>query len=196
MAKVQSIKICVVGDETVGKTSLLTTYTTGKFPATYVPTTFANFGYNLVVDGNEIYIDFWDTIGTDECDRLRPIWYFEANIFFICYSLVSPSSFEHVKSKFHPEVTHHCPGVCFVLIGTKLDLREDPDVIAQLKENNQAPITHDVGMQLANEIGAKNYFECSSLTQLGLEEVFDGAVRALWSHPKPRRRMNRKCMLN
>ena len=62
MAKVQSIKICVVGDETVGKTSLLTTYTTGKFPATYVPTTFANFGYNLVVDGKEIYIDFWDTI--------------------------------------------------------------------------------------------------------------------------------------
>jgi Ras-related C3 botulinum toxin substrate 1 len=39
------------------------------------------------------------------------------------------------------ELRHHCPNVPVILVGTKIDLRDDPKIIAELKEHNQTPIT-------------------------------------------------------
>jgi GTPase SAR1 family protein len=67
-----------------------------------------------------------------------------------------------------PEVRHHNPRTPILLVGTKLDLREDRDVIDKLKEKKQSPITYPAGLALAKEIGAVKYLECSALTQKGL----------------------------
>ena len=42
----------------------------------------------------------------------------------------------------YPEVRHHCPQVPIILVGTKLDLRDDKDVIMKLKKKRLAPITY------------------------------------------------------
>ena len=60
----------------------------------------------------------------------------------ICFSLVNPASFENVRAKWYPEVRHHCPQVPIILVGTKLDLREDKETIDKLKEKRLAPITY------------------------------------------------------
>jgi GTPase SAR1 family protein len=39
------------------------------------------------------------------------------------------------------ELRHHCPNVPVILVGTKIDLRDDSDIIAKLREHNQTPIT-------------------------------------------------------
>ncbi len=52
------------------------------------------------------------------------------------------------------EISHHAPGVPVILVGTKLDLREDPVTIQRLKERRYAPITYSMGMQCARDIGA------------------------------------------
>ena len=64
------------------------------------------------------------------------------DIFLICFSLVNPASFENVRAKWCHEVRHHCPQVPIILVGTKLDLREDKETIDKLKEKRLAPITY------------------------------------------------------
>lgn len=52
-----------------------------------------------------------------------------------------------------PEVRHHCPSTPIILVGTKLDLRDDKDTIEKLKEKKLAPITYPQGLALAKDIG-------------------------------------------
>ena len=97
---------------------------------------------------------------------------------FVSCSIDSPDSFENVRAKWYPEVAHNCPKTPIVLVGLKLDLRDDKETIQKLSEIRLAPITYEEGMQMAKEIRAFKYVECSALTQKGLKDVFDTAVAA------------------
>lgn len=177
----QTIKCFVVGDGAVGKTSLLISYTSNAFPREYVPNVYDNTSANVLVDGKNINLDLWDTYGTEGYDILRPLSYPGTGVFLICFSITSPASFQNAKDNWQPEIIRHCPGVPFFLIGTKIDLRDDPDVIERLKERGASPISNAQGINLARDIGAVKYLECSALTQKGLKTVFDEAIRTVIS---------------
>jgi len=194
MSSGRPIKCVVVGDGTVGKTCMLISYTTDSFPGEYVPTVFDNYSAPMVCDGVPVSLGLWDTAGQEDYDRLRPLSYPQTDVFLICFSVVSPSSFENVTSKWCPEIKHHCADAPILLIGTKIDLREDKETLQILAENGQAPIKREQGQKLANKIRAVKYLECSALTQRGLKQVFDEAVRAVL-RPQPVRRRQRKCNL-
>ena len=129
----QAIKCVVVGDAAVGKTSLLVSYTTDAFPEEYIPTVFENFSANVMVDGKSIDLGLWDTAGSADYDCLRSLTYPETNAVLICFSLISPASYENVRAKWFPEVSHHCPNTPIILTGTKLDLRDDKETVEKLK---------------------------------------------------------------
>ena len=101
------------------------------------------------------------------------------DVFLICFSLVNPASFEKVRAKWYPELRHHCPQVPIILVGTKLDLREDKKTLDKIQEEQLAPITDTQGQVMANDIGAVKYLACSALKQEGVKTVFDEAIRAL-----------------
>lgn len=103
--------------------------------------------------------------GQEEYARLRALSYPETDVFLLCFSVVSPASFDNIKTKWYPEISHHCPGAKCILVGTKIDLREDKATMESLK-GEKAP-TYDMGKKMAEEIGAEAYFECSALTQEG-----------------------------
>lgn len=198
--------------------------------------------------------------GQEDYDRLRPLSYPQTDVFLVCFSVVSPSSFENVKEKasgallcilatgvlphcweiwmlcfvvfviciilmysycmyycetilikscihcdacssshqivflvslvtlsshfrctcdavfWHllypgfmqwvPEITHHCPKTPFLLVGTQIDLRDDPSTIEKLAKNKQKPITPETAEKLARDLKAVKYVECSALTQV------------------------------
>ena len=68
--------------------------------------------------------------------------HFFQDVFLICFSVVNPISFENVKTRWYPEIRQHCSNVPIILVGTKLDLREDKNTIEKLKEKRSAPITY------------------------------------------------------
>merc|ERR1712183_262465 len=95
------------------------------------------------------------------------------------------------------EVSHHCPNTPTILVGTKLDLREDKEHLKKLSEKNMQPLTYPQGLQMAKEINAVKYLECSALTQRGLKTVFDEAIRAVLC-PVPviqNNLLRRKCVI-
>ncbi|EFO89914.1 CRE-MIG-2 protein [Caenorhabditis remanei] len=180
----RQIKCVVVGDGTVGKTCMLISYTTDSFPVTYVPTVFDNYSAQMSLEGNIVNLGLWDTAGQEDYDRLRPLSYPQTDVFILCFSVVSPVSFDNVQSKWIPEIRQHCPDAPVILVGTKLDLREDPETIRTMNADGKFPISKTQGLKMAQRIKALKYLECSALTQQGLTQVFEDAVRSIL-HPKP-----------
>ena len=183
----QSVKCVVVGDGNVGKTCLLASHTENVFLGEYTPTVFDNKSTNMVVDGKQINLGLWDTAGQTEYDRLRPLSYPNSDVFLICFSVVRPASLENVKVKWYPEVNHHCSDVPIILVGTKVDLREDKATIEDLKVKREQPIKFQQGHAVAKSIGAVKYLECSARTTQGVKMVFEQAIRATFCPASPTR---------
>ena len=164
---------------------------------------FDNFTTGVEVDNKLINFALWDTAGQEEYSRvinflfsfsdflsffffqnneyfffqLRALSYPETDVFLLCFSVITPTSFDNVKSKWYPEISHHCPDAKTMLVGTKIDLREDQETRESLK-GEKLP-TPEMGNSLAQQIGAVAYLECSALTQEGLRRVFEEAIRAV-----------------
>jgi small GTP-binding protein len=148
-----------------------------------------------MVDSKPINLGLWDTAGQEDYDRLRPLSYPQTDVFLICFSIISPASYENVKNKWHPEIQHHAPGVPFILVGTKLDLRDDEETVERLREKRMEPVSLEAGEKLKDELGAYKYLECSALSQKGLKQVFDEAIRCVLTNQEKPARKKKGCVL-
>jgi Ras-related C3 botulinum toxin substrate 1 len=150
--KMKEVKCVLVGDEAVGKRCMLVSYTTDTFPTDYIPTVFEQYSTQVIVDDRPVNFSLYDT--GEEFEYFRSEFYRQADVVLICFSIVSPTSFENVRHKWKPEVEKYCPETPIILVGTKLDLRKDPATLEQLNRHNETPVTFEEGLALMNEIGA------------------------------------------
>ena len=155
------VRCVLVGDGCAGKSCMARTYATKKFHPVNMPTVFDDVAATSAVNGEFIKMNLHLTAGEEDYDRLRPLGYLGAHVFLICFSIASPYSFMNIADKWYPEVRLHCPKVPIILVGCKLDLRDDPTTIVKkesLRMNRDlAPITYKQGLKLMKEIGAVKY---------------------------------------
>ncbi|XP_042907359.1 rho-related BTB domain-containing protein 2, partial [Parasteatoda tepidariorum] len=187
-SRLETIKCVVVGDTAVGKTRLICARTCNavlnlpQMLTTHVPTVWAIDQYRIhkeviheevlkrswmSVDGVNVSLRLWDTFGDHEKDR--KFAYGRADIVLLCFSISSPQSFKHCKTKWFPEIRQYCPQVPIVVVGCKSDLRhmykDDGFVTLCHEKNHQFAklveeaelITREQGRKLAAELGAVYY---------------------------------------
>eukprot|EP00123_Amoebidium_parasiticum_P014406 comp22487_c1_seq1/m.33923 comp22487_c1_seq1/g.33923 ORF comp22487_c1_seq1/g.33923 comp22487_c1_seq1/m.33923 type:complete len:195 (-) comp22487_c1_seq1:586-1170(-) len=180
-------KVIVVGDGAVGKTNLIIMFVKGQWPDVYTPTVFEASVTEMQVDGKPVELTIWDTAGQEDYDRLRPLSYPKSSVIMICFSVEDPDSYYNVAEKWAVEAKHHCPNVPIVLVGTKIDLRNNADTEAKLKKDGEKCVTKEQGETMAVQIGACKYVECSAKLSQGLKEVFDTVARAALNYKPPKK---------
>jgi cell division control protein 42 len=105
--------------------------------------------------------------------------YKNTDVFLVCFSVVSPHSFQNVKQKWVPELQEHSPNTPFILVGTQTDMRSDQATLDELRASNLEPITPKVGQRRAKEIKALAYVECSAKELDSVVNVFRSAITFL-----------------
>lgn len=164
-------KITVIGDGTVGKTSLITKFTQGGFEDDYVQTIGAQFSkHEEEIDGDICKLFFWDIAGQDTFHFLRPTFYNGSMGVIIVYSLeenaFGKESFRHVKN-WHNEIKEYCGDIPVVLFGNKEDLVDE-------KKLDDKKI-----VKLIQKRNIDGYYRTSAKTGAGVIQAFHSLIKKL-----------------
>jgi Ras-related protein Rab-23 len=120
-----TMKVIVVGNGRVGKTSLVRQFATGKYDENYKQTIGVSFTEKkMFVKEIEQNITFmlWDTAGQEEFAEMTKQYYRGAKACVLAFSTTDRASFEAIE-KWNEKVLHECEeGICRVLIQNKIDL--------------------------------------------------------------------------
>jgi len=189
MSIAEYIKVVIVGDGAVGKTALIIAYVNGSFPQDYLPTVADKFQKNTSVDGKIYSLSLWDTAGQEGYARLRSLSYPDTDVFLLCFSTVSPPSFQNIRDKWLGEIRHYCADAPCIIVGTKTDLRKD---LQYLHDNKIDPVTSDMGTAMAQHMKLSKYLECSAKLNEGLDEIFVEVVHSYLQHKQPKQKHHEK----
>ncbi|KAJ3433152.1 rho-related protein racd-related [Anaeramoeba flamelloides] len=178
--ELKTSKILHVGDGAVGKTSLHYRYTQNVFLTDYIPTVADILTVNVQHNNGGISLSLYDTSGQEDWDRIRQNFYYGFDLFIISFDVSNRVTFENVKTKWKKEFEYQYPSIPILLVGTKIDLRNDEKTKKRLEMKQIQGVSTEEGIELSYEIEAYGYVECSSLTGEGVEEVFHKAIEILY----------------
>ena len=126
-------KVPLIGDASVGKTSIISRFVENKFIEGISPTVgAANVTVTINIDGKEIPINLWDTAGQEEYRSLVNIYFRESNVVLIIFDLTSHKSFEDVD-EWIDEIFANCgePLPTLLIVGNKSDLEDSRKVTSE-----------------------------------------------------------------
>lgn len=130
----------------------------------------------------------FDTAGQEDYDRLRPLSYANSNVFVVCFSIGSRTSFENVRDKWAPELRKHAPQTPILLVGTQSDRRS--------AGNQSNLISESDALSLAKSIKASGYIECSAKSRDGVKAVFSEAVLVALDPDRAKKNFKKKCIIS
>jgi len=165
------IKVTVIGDGGVGKTSLIQKFTQGIFKTDYIKTIGAQLThYESEIDGYKIELLFWDIAGQNDFHFLRPSFYRSSKAVIIVYSLEENSlgerSFDNITS-WYEDVKQYCGEIPAVIFANKVDLIDEQSL-------DKAKIQN-----LVKEHNFLGYYITSAKTGQGLEEAFNALSKEI-----------------
>jgi small GTP-binding protein len=165
MNEIPLLKVVVVGDGAVGKTTLIRRYCEGKFHASRVATIGVDFYTQQVQLPSSITVgahsavklSIWDMAGQDQFEIVRTGFYRGSRAAALVYDVTSMTSLGNLK-RWRDEVLRARPGQPFLVVGNKVDL-----------ERTVGP---ELGRRAAAYLEAP-YVETSALTGEGVARLFE-----------------------
>jgi len=116
-------KLIVIGDENVGKTSILNRFKNNLFSPEYEPTVGLDFqSIPILIDNQSITLLLYDTAGQEKFKSLIPLYTNEANIILLIYDISNKDSFDNIGKWFESLNNINKEEVIFALVGNKSDL--------------------------------------------------------------------------
>uniref|UniRef100_T1JME3 Ras-related protein Rab-39B n=1 Tax=Strigamia maritima TaxID=126957 RepID=T1JME3_STRMM len=163
-------RLILIGDSTVGKSSLLKAFTDGKFAEISDPTVGVDFFARLVEidDGKRVKLQLWDTAGQERFRSITRSYYRNSVGAMLVYDITNRSSFEHMPEWLYEAKRHIEPHkAVFQLVGCKSDMDSDRQV------------AEEEAQQLADFYNI-SFMETSAKTGLNVEDVFTQIAQRIY----------------
>ncbi|KAM3145999.1 hypothetical protein pb186bvf_001977 [Paramecium bursaria] len=160
-------KILLIGNQEVGKSSILLRFADGCFNESYLPTIGVDFKIKTInVKDKEVKLQIWDTAGQERYKTITSSYYKGANGVIIVFDITNRQSFVDIQNWLNEIKKYAVEGVIQVLVGNKSDLDQKREV--SLEE----------AQHLAQQLNTA-YFEISSNDAINLEQPFVRIVEEL-----------------
>lgn len=123
--EVPKFKIIFLGDQGVGKSSILNRFAQDKFESNYQATIGLDFhSKNVTIDNANVRLLLYDTAGQEKFKSLIPMYIRDANIIVVVYDITSKDSFVHTSHWLNEVRDLKRDDAIFCLVGNKLDLQD------------------------------------------------------------------------
>eukprot|EP00826_Nyctotherus_ovalis_P038852 TRINITY_DN3672_c0_g1_i5.p1 TRINITY_DN3672_c0_g1~~TRINITY_DN3672_c0_g1_i5.p1 ORF type:complete len:179 (-),score=37.09 TRINITY_DN3672_c0_g1_i5:288-824(-) len=161
------LKLILVGDVAVGKTNLITRYTTRAFSIESKPTLGVEFSMSSFhKNGKAIRIQIWDTSGQEIYKSMTKNYFKGAHGAIVVYDITKHSTFESVRSWLKDISETADLGPVILMIGNKCDL------------TNLREVQQDEAIEFAKENGI-GFIETSALDMTNVEAAFENIINGI-----------------
>ena len=125
----QIIKVILIGNSGVGKTSIINRFYLNKFEEKQNITFTANFIVkNINIDGKTVILNVWDTAGQEKFKSVNKIFIKNSNIIIFVYDITNHKSFEELDFWYKLIIDESEEDAIFGLAGNKADIVEKESV--------------------------------------------------------------------
>ena len=131
------IKVTLIGESSVGKTSIINRYTKNSFTNEMESTLGANYSQKkIILNGKKIRMDLWDPAGQEKYRAIGRHFYKESYIVCLVYDVSNHDSFEKLKTVWYPELKEHGEKMkILALVGNKIDKYLEEEVKEEESKN-------------------------------------------------------------
>ena len=158
----ETIKIVLLGETSVGKTSIISRFASNSFNPNTLSSLSAQFVSKTVeIDGKSLKLDLWDTAGQEKYRALAKIFYKDARVIIFVYDITNEKTFEEIKNYWYNETKENVEeDVIYCLVGNKNDLYEEEKV------------SEKEAQEYADQINAI-FKSTSALSNVGIPNLFE-----------------------
>ena len=162
MSKIEEMKVMLLGNSSVGKSSLMIRYIDNKFSPEYISTLGVDNKQKIITlkNGKEVRLRIYDTAGEERFKAISTNFLKKADGIILVYDITNKPSFEEI-SEWIETTNENKENFCMVLVGNKCDLSDE------IRE-----ITMEEGQNKANEYKVP-FFETSCKDDINVKEVFE-----------------------
>ena len=162
------LKLLIIGDTSVGKSSILLTYTDNYFPEAHLATIGVEYKVKeLLTDKYKVILQIWDTAGQERFRSITKSFFHNTNGILFVYDITDRKSFQSVKDWIKDSEMHDS-GFEKILCGNKIDLKDERQVTFNELE--------EYGMKKKIEV-----IETSAKSKINIDESFKKLVDLILS---------------
>lgn len=186
-----SVKLVLLGEAAVGKSSLVLRFVNNDFQENKEPTIGAAFlTQKCNLPTRTIKFEIWDTAGQERFASLAPMYYRNAQAALVVYDLTKPTSLIKAKHWVAELQRQASPGIVIALVGNKLDLTNDAsgesgaggEAAAGGDDADDSGDARKVSTEEAKAYAEEEgllFFETSAKTGTNVTEVFTAIANAI-----------------
>ena len=171
-SSVNKFKVLIIGDSSVGKTSLLMRHINGKFTEESVGTIGIDYRANTYVkDGKRYDLQIWDTAGQERFRNVTKAYYRDSHAALLVFDVTNHNSFTNIPAwyaQFQDQVGRPPNELVTILVGNKSDC-------------NTAVTINEI-QNMVSQLGISSYIQTSAKDGSRVDEMFEQLLEKLLTH--------------